>query len=136
MLDFGELTACIVWFVGCNMRCIYCYNTQIVTSEGKVSTGEFYKFLKSRIGKLDGVVFSGGECTNCKSFMELAKSVKELNFLLKVDTNGSNPQVIKEAIRLNLIDKISLDFKADEENFKFITNSDFYEKFLYNIYRK
>ena len=120
MLDFNEITACIVWFVGCNMSCIYCYNTQIATSEGKISNEEFNKFLKSRIGKLDGVVFSGGECTLCEDFLDLAKDVKRLGFLLKVDTNGSNPSVIKKAIELNLIDFIALDFKT--KYFKFDPN--------------
>ena len=133
MLDFDGITACIVWFVGCNMSCIYCYNTQIATSEGKISNEEFNKFLKSRIGKLDGVVFSGGECTLCEDFLDLAKDVKRLGFLLKVDTNGSNPSVIKKAIELNLIDFIALDFKADEKNFGLITNSNLYENFLQSL---
>ncbi|QKF70428.1 anaerobic ribonucleoside triphosphate reductase activating protein [Campylobacter geochelonis] len=112
------------------MRCLYCYNTNIVNSEGNISKDEFKEFLKSRVGKLDGVVFSGGECTLSKEFLELAKMVKELGFLLKVDTNGSNLNVLKDAIGLNLVDFIALDFKALKENYLFITNSNLYDKFI------
>ena len=133
MLDFGELTACIVWFVGCNMRCIYCYNTQLVVSEGNVGYEELSEFLKSRVDKLDGVVFSGGECTQNVDFFYLAREVKRLGFKLKIDTNGSNPNILKKAIEENLIDFIALDFKGDEKHFEFITNSNLYSNFLQSL---
>ena len=133
MFDFPNVKACVVLFAGCNMRCIYCYNTQIAAGEGKVGYDEFVDFLNSRKGEIDGVVFSGGECTLSEDFLDLAKNVKKLGFLLKIDTNGSNPNAIKKAVELNLIDFISLDFKADEENFKIITNSNLYENFLQTL---
>ncbi|MGB2553890.1 radical SAM protein, partial [Campylobacter sp. MOP51] len=81
---------CVAWSTGCNMRCTYCYNTAVVLGEGFVSEDEFLRFLDRRIGKLSGVVFSGGECTISGSFLPLAREVKKRGFLLKVDTNGSN----------------------------------------------
>ena len=130
MLDYPDKLACIVWFSGCNMRCIYCYNTEIVKSSGTIENSEFLHFLDERINKLEAVVFSGGECTLNKDFLYLAKEVKKRNFNLKIDTNGSNLEILKKAIKLNLIDYIALDFKALKENYFLVTNSNLYEKFI------
>lgn len=129
MTDYPDKLSAIVWFAGCNMRCIYCYNTHVVTSTNKITQKECEEFLKSRAGKLQAVVFSGGECTLSDSFMPLLKVAKKLGFLTKVDTNGSNLELLKEAIEERLIDYIALDFKSDKKNFKLITNSNLYEKF-------
>ena len=127
-LDYPDKLACIVWFSGCNMRCLYCYNPQIVKSDEGISQSELFEFLTSRVGLLEGVVFSGGECTLNKDFLNLTKRVKELGFKLKIDTNGSNSNILKESI--NFIDYIALDFKAPKEKFKFITNSNLYDEFI------
>ncbi|NLK66103.1 MAG: anaerobic ribonucleoside-triphosphate reductase activating protein [Campylobacteraceae bacterium] len=127
-LDYPDKLACIVWFSGCNMRCLYCYNAQIVEQKGTITKDDLFKFLNSRVGLLEGVVFSGGECTLNKEFTSLAKDVSELGFSLKVDTNGSNPSVLKEAI--DYIDYIALDFKAPKEKFSSITHSNLYDKFI------
>ena len=129
-LDYPDKTAAIAWFVGCNMRCIYCYNKEIVTSPGKISKDEFLKFLDKRVGKLNGIVFSGGECSINRHFLDLAKEVKNRNFDLKIDTNGSNLAVLKTAIEQSLIDYIALDFKALRENFMKITASNLYDEFI------
>lgn len=129
-LDFPDKTACIAWFTGCNMRCAYCYNTAVVLGKGFVSEDEFLQFLDKRIGKLSGVVFSGGECTISGSFLPLAREVKRRGFLLKVDTNGSNLKSLKAALSENLIDYIALDFKAPSEKFWDITKSNLYENFI------
>lgn len=133
MLDFADHIAAIAWFCGCNMRCNYCYNPQIVTSRGKISNEEFLRFLDARAGKLQGIVFSGGECTCASDFIPLAHEVKRRGFLLKVDTNGSNPQKIEEALSLGLIDYIALDFKAPRQDFELITKSSLYDKFLQTL---
>lgn len=127
--DYQDELACIVWFGGCNMRCIYCYNIDAVLNQGKITNDEFLNFLKSRVGKLSGVVFSGGECTLCRDFLTLCRNVKNLGYKLKVDTNGTNLDVIKQALDENLIDYIALDFKAYIDKFKEITKSNLYYKF-------
>lgn len=132
-IDYPGQLACIVWFAGCNMRCIYCYNKEIVTGNGRISEVELLKFLQKRKNKLSGVVFSGGECTQYDSFLSLAKKVKELGYLIKVDTNGSNTNKIIAGIEGGLIDFISLDFKAKKENFQLITNSNLYENFIQTL---
>lgn len=111
------------------MRCVYCYNIDAVLNEGKITNLDFIKFINSRVGKLSGVVFSGGECTLAKDFLDLAKDVKKLGYKLKVDTNGTNLDVIQQAISENLIDYIALDFKARSDKFNQITKSNLYAKF-------
>ncbi|MBR8461389.1 anaerobic ribonucleoside-triphosphate reductase activating protein [Campylobacter sp. faydin G-105] len=129
-LDYPDEIAAIAWFAGCNMRCAYCYNVDVVMSSGSISGDEFCKFLNKRVGKLSGIVFSGGECTLNTAFLPLAREVKQRGFLLKVDTNGSNLHMLKTAIDDGLIDYIALDFKALKHKFKSITGSNLYDKFI------
>lgn len=128
-LDYPNHLACIFWFAKCNMRCPYCYNADIVHGEGKYSNSELLDFLQTRVNRLDGVVLSGGECTLCSNIIELCEEIKELGFKIKVDTNGLNPDVIKELIELSLIDYVALDYKAPPKKFKEITKNSSIEKF-------
>lgn len=129
LLDYPDHTACILWFAGCNMRCGYCYNPEIVTGKGKVSFEEVLAFLKIRKNLLDGVVFSGGECTMHQDLPWYASEVKNLGMKVKIDTNGSRPHVLENLISENLVDYIALDFKALPQDFKKMTKSDFFDQF-------
>lgn len=82
LLDFPDKTACILWFAGCNMRCAYCYNPDIVLGKGKKTIKEALNFIKTRKGLLDGVVLSGGECTLYKELPEIAREIKKMGFLV------------------------------------------------------
>jgi pyruvate formate lyase activating enzyme len=135
LLDFPDKTACILWFAGCNMRCQYCYNPEIVFSNGKISYETALIFLKKRIGLLDGVVFSGGECTISKGFVAFVEKVKSLGFQIKIDTNGSRPDIIKELIDGDLVDYIALDFKAPAEKYFEITRSKLFHRFELTLER-
>lgn len=128
-LDYPNHLACIVWFCGCNIRCQYCYNDDIVYSkEGTKTLDEVLDFLKKRVGLLDGVVLSGGEpTTHC--LKEFCISLKELGFLVKLDTNGLNYEEIKELLDLSLVDYIALDYKAPSYKFEMITKSKSFNKF-------
>ena len=130
LLDYPDKSACILWFAGCNMKCDYCYNPEIVFGKGMFSFSEIYSFLKSRKNLLDAVVFSGGECLIHKDIIQFIKLVKNLGFLIKVDTNGSQPKVLEKLIKEQLIDYVALDFKGTKEKFFAITKSDFYSQFL------
>lgn len=130
LLDYPDQTACILWFAGCNMKCSYCYNPEIIFGKGNYSIPELLSFLEKRRGLLDAVVFSGGECLLYKESIELMFLIKAMGFLIKVDTNGSKPERLQEAIDLGLIDYVALDFKATRAKFKSITESRFYEQFL------
>lgn len=123
LLDYPHKSACILWFAGCNMRCLYCYNPDIVFGKGTISFEKALYFLKSRINLLDAVVFSGGECLLHKNSITFISEVKKMGFLIKIDTNGSKPEILKELIQKSLIDYVALDFKALPENFEKITQS-------------
>ncbi|ANE35141.1 anaerobic ribonucleoside triphosphate reductase activating protein [Campylobacter iguaniorum] len=128
LIDYpGELAA-ILWFAGCNMRCLYCYNPHIVLSEAKLKFDDVSEFLHSRNGLLSGVVLSGGECTKSKDFDKVLQLAKELGYKTKVDTNGSNLDAIKANV--DFIDFVALDFKAVKDKFSQITGSNLYENWL------
>ncbi|SNR97660.1 pyruvate formate lyase activating enzyme [Belliella buryatensis] len=129
LLDYPDHTACILWFAGCNMRCSYCYNPEIVTGKGKIGFDAVISFLEKRKNLLDGVVFSGGECTMHKDLPYYASEVKRLGMKVKIDTNGSRPHVLEELLQEGLVDYVALDFKSLQEDFESITQSDFFEQF-------
>ncbi|MDP2158960.1 MAG: anaerobic ribonucleoside-triphosphate reductase activating protein [Flavobacterium sp.] len=130
LLDYPDKTACILWFAGCNMKCSYCYNPEIVFGKGVLTIPETLDFLAKRKHLLDAVVFSGGECLLHKESLELLQAVKAMGFLVKVDTNGSMPHRLKEALTHQCVDYIALDFKATKLKTAPITNANFYEHFF------
>ena len=130
LLDYPDKSACILWFAGCNMKCDYCYNPEIVFGKGLFYFSEIFSFLKTRRNLLDAVVFSGGECLIHKDIISFIKLVKSLGFLIKVDTNGSQPKVLEKLLEENLIDYVALDFKGPKEKSFAITKADFYTQFL------
>ncbi|WP_313511990.1 anaerobic ribonucleoside-triphosphate reductase activating protein [Sphingobacterium sp.] len=129
LLDYPNKAACILWFVGCNMRCQYCYNPDIVFGKGKIGIDQAQAFLKSRKGLLQAVVFSGGECTMHPDMMPLVKIAKSLGYLIKVDTNGARPKLIKNLIDNDLLDYVALDFKGLGQRFHEITVTGSFEAF-------
>ena len=129
LLDYPDKSACILWFAGCNMRCLYCYNPEIVLGKGTISYQKAITFLQSRQNLLDAVVFSGGECLLHKDIIALIYEVNKMGFLVKVDTNGSKPEVIQKLIEKGLIDYVALDFKAMPSTFENITQSNLFLPF-------
>jgi pyruvate formate lyase activating enzyme len=129
LLDYPHKSACILWFAGCNMRCLYCYNPEIVLGKGSLSFEKIISFLHSRKNLLDAVVFSGGECLLHKKVVSLIEETKKMGFLIKIDTNGSLPETMQQLLNQKLIDYIALDFKGPKSKFQAITKSDLYEPF-------
>jgi pyruvate formate lyase activating enzyme len=129
LLDYTHKSACILWFAGCNMRCLYCYNPEIVLGKGTISFEKALTFLHSRKNLLDAVVFSGGECLLHKNSIHLITEVKKMGFLVKIDTNGSRPEVLQELLKNQLIDYVALDFKAMPVHFEKITQSNLFLPF-------
>ena len=128
-VDYPNHLACIVWFSGCNMRCDFCYNKDIVfAKDGEYSYSDVLEFLKTRVNLLDAVVLSGGEATS-HELVEFSKEIKELGFLIKLDTNGTNYNSLKELLKLNLLDFVALDYKAPKNKFTQITHSKKYDEF-------
>jgi len=114
--DFPGRVASILWFTGCNFRCPYCHNAEMALGRGvRLPMDQVEAFLRSRRGLVEGIVFSGGECTLNPRMVELAHLVKELGFQLKVDTNGSRPTVVGQLLEQGLVDYWASDFKAPLE---------------------
>ncbi|MBD1422117.1 anaerobic ribonucleoside-triphosphate reductase activating protein [Sphingobacterium chuzhouense] len=129
LLDYPHYPACILWFAGCNMRCLYCYNPDIVLGKGKLSVEDTRDFLHSRKSLLQGVVFSGGECTLHPTLFSLARIAKEMGYRVKIDTNGTKPSVLKQLWAEGLLDYVALDFKGIRKKYHDITLTDTFTTF-------
>jgi pyruvate formate lyase activating enzyme len=113
LLDYPEKTACIIFTRSCNMKCPFCHNSSLVLSD-KLDTkdeNDIFDFLKTRIGLLDGVCITGGEPTLQSDLKQFIYKIKELDFLVKLDTNGTNPDILIDLIESNLIDYVAMDVK-------------------------
>ena len=117
LIDFPGRIAATVFVKGCNFRCPWCYSSELVLPEKaakhpEISEKKFFQFLKSRQNLLDGVVVCGGEPTVSEGLADFIKKIKQLGFLVKLDTNGSNPEVLKKIIGQKLVDYLAMDIKA------------------------
>ena len=113
LLDYPEKVACVLYTPTCNFMCPYCHNWETLIEEKLpgLKFDDILSFLKKRIGILDGVVISGGEPTLMDDLPEKISKIKELGFLVKLDTNGSNPEMLKELVDKKLVDYVSMDIK-------------------------
>ncbi|HSQ98069.1 MAG TPA: anaerobic ribonucleoside-triphosphate reductase activating protein [Rickettsiales bacterium] len=128
--DFPDKTACIIWLAGCNFRCPYCHNPDFIMKKCKcLDEKEVFDFLESRVELLDGVVLSGGECTLSNELYDFIKKIKSMGFLVKIDTNGTNFELVKRLIEDKLIDFIALDYKAPKNKFLSIAKIDKFDIF-------
>jgi len=112
LLDYPDELACIVWISGCNLRCVYCHNPDIVLNCGRKDDTEVLSFLESRRGRLTAVVFSGGEATFYPGLPDLVRKAKAMGFKTKLDTNGSNPQMLRGLVMSGDLDRVALDYKC------------------------
>ncbi|OGV39335.1 MAG: anaerobic ribonucleoside-triphosphate reductase activating protein [Lentisphaerae bacterium GWF2_45_14] len=125
LVDFPGKMACVVFVGECNFRCGYCHNPCLVfdpESQPLISEDEIVSFLERRKGKLDGVVVSGGEPSLRNGLEEFMAKVKRHGFLVKLDTNGSNPERVIAAHRDGLIDALGIDYKAPSLKYNQIAN--------------
>ncbi len=125
LVDYPKKIAAIVFLPNCNFRCPYCYNSSLVLtpeSGSDIKEIEILDFLKSRQGKLDALVITGGEPSLHPSLPKFLKKVKNLGFLVKIDTNGTNPSFIEFLLKNKLVDYIAMDIKAPLEKYEKITN--------------
>ena len=123
LIDYPEKIACIVFTQGCNFRCGYCHNPELFEKrEPLLSTKAFFEFLKTRQNKLDGVVITGGEPTLQKDLKDFIYEIKNLGFLVKLDSNGTNPNIIENLLKENLLDYIAMDIKAPLNKYEKIIN--------------
>ena len=112
LLDYEDKIACVLFYKACNFRCPFCHNgLTVLEAEEEFLFDSVLDYLKSRKGLLDAVVFTGGEPTLEPKLKEHIKAVKELGFLVKLDTNGTNPEIVEDLIKDNLLDYIAMDIK-------------------------
>lgn len=128
-LDYPHHLASIFWFAKCNMACPYCYNPQIVRDNGNITLDEALEFLQNRQGRLDSVVLSGGECTLYPHLEAFCEAIKALDYKIKIDTNGSNPELLRSLIENSLVDYIALDYKAPHYKYTELTHYRHFERF-------
>lgn len=125
LIDYPEKISCVIFTSGCNFTCPYCHNPELAKNNPSVilKETEIYDFLKSRKNFLDGVVISGGEPTIHSGIYAVCKNIKAIGYPVKLDTNGSNPEVIKNLIEKELIDYIAMDIKTDPNRYSYFTKS-------------
>jgi len=122
--DYPDCVSAIVFTQGCNFRCPFCHNPSLVLPElflPPIPEETIFTFLNERKNKLDGIVITGGEPTIQSDLIEFVKKIKELGYKVKLDTNGSNPEVIEALIKHNLIDYFALDIKAPWQKYAQLT---------------
>jgi len=126
LIDYPGQIACTVFTAGCNFRCPFCHNPELVLPEKikidkkkeKLGEKNFFDFLEERQGKLDGVCITGGEPTIQPDIIEFIKKIKKMDFLVKLDTNGTNPLILEKVYQEKLVDFVAMDIKNSLENYQ------------------
>jgi len=120
LIDYPGKISAILFTRGCNFRCPYCHNPELVDPQRYAEPWqeeEYWAFLQSRTQKLDAVVVTGGEPTLQEDLEPFLEKIRKMGFLIKLDTNGSNPDVLKDLLSANLVDYIAMDIKAPLEKY-------------------
>jgi pyruvate formate lyase activating enzyme len=129
LIDFPGHLAAIVFTQGCNFRCQFCYNPLLVMPIGDIKLryqkdhslvpeSDLFAFLESRRGKLDGVVVTGGEPTLHQDLPEFLASIRALGYHIKLDTNGTNPEMLEKVLQQVLVDYLAMDIKAPLDKYE------------------
>lgn len=130
LVDFDGKVAATVFTGTCNFRCGFCHNSPLVLdvkSLSPIKEEEIFSYLKKRQGILEGVCITGGEPTLQKDLPEFCEKIKNLGYAVKVDTNGTNPKIVKLLAENNLADYFAMDVKNDRENYAKIIGFDSYD---------
>lgn len=122
LVDYPGHISTVVFTQGCNMNCYYCHNKDLINLnlQQNINLQNLYNFLKIRKNFIEAVVISGGEPTLQEDIYDVLSSIKELGFKTKLDTNGTNPKVLKKLIDMNLLDYVAMDIKAPFEKYSHI----------------
>jgi pyruvate formate lyase activating enzyme len=122
LIDYPGKVAAIIFTSGCNMKCHYCYNPEMRNFSPKITEKDFFDFLDKRKEKLDAITITGGEPTAQADLCEFIKKIKDRGFLVKVDTNGTNPSVLKRLFDAKIADYVAMDIKAPLEKYREVAN--------------
>jgi len=126
LIDYPGLICATIFLQGCNFKCSYCHNPELVDTrlfQPCIKENEFLDFLNTRRGKLDAVTITGGEPTIQDDLAPFIKKIKKMKFAVKLDTNGSQPQVVKTLLDEKLLDFIAMDIKAPLEKYKSVVKA-------------
>ncbi|MFZ2398792.1 MAG: anaerobic ribonucleoside-triphosphate reductase activating protein [Smithella sp.] len=126
LIDYPGLICGIVFLQGCNFKCPYCHNPELVDPKlfkPGIRENEVLEFLNTRKGKLDAISITGGEPTIQEDLTSFIKQIKKMGFAVKLDTNGSQPKVIKNLLAEKRLDFIAMDIKAPLEKYRNIVNT-------------
>ena len=117
-VDYPGEMACSIFLVGCNFNCGYCHNPSLISGDGTyVAKEEVMEYLNQRKDMLDAVCISGGEPTCNPELKDFIKEIKTLGYKIKLDTNGTHPEVVKELLDEKLLDYIAMDIKASPKKY-------------------
>ena len=119
LVDYPEKMCCTLFTSGCNFRCPFCHNAGLVVrpAEEFLTNDEVFDYLKKRKGMLQAVTISGGEPTLQKGLKEFVQQVKELGYLVKLDTNGTNPALLVDLVQSGLVDYVAMDIKNSKQKY-------------------
>lgn len=115
MIDYNDKLSAVIFTQGCNFKCPYCHNPELVPTLSKapsISSADLFAFLESRVGKLDAVVISGGEPLLQTNLIPFLQDIKQMGFLVKLDTNGFLSETLERVISSGLIDYVAMDIKT------------------------
>lgn len=121
LLDYPGHVAATIFVGGCNMRCPFCHNSELVLNENKldlISEKELFAFLEKRQGILEGICITGGEPTLYTDLEVMIRRIREYGYLVKLDTNGYNPEVLKQLIDKKLLNYVAMDIKGAPANYQ------------------
>lgn len=121
LIDFPDKVSAVVFLQGCNFRCPFCHNPELVLGKcfnKPLDEGEFFAFLEKRKRQLDGIVISGGEPTVHADLPDFIRRIRALGYAIKLDTNGSDPVMLGSMLREGLLDFIAMDLKGEPEHYE------------------
>jgi pyruvate formate lyase activating enzyme len=122
LLDYPGFISAIIWTVGCNFCCPFCYNKDVVLGNTVlISEEEVVSFLEKRKGMLEALVITGGEPLLQEDIVDFANKIKNMGYLLKIDTNGCYPEKLQELINKKLVDYVAMDVKAPKKKYEQLT---------------
>ncbi|MCK5312072.1 MAG: anaerobic ribonucleoside-triphosphate reductase activating protein [Desulfobacteraceae bacterium] len=130
LIDYPKNIACTVFTIGCNFKCPFCHNPELVLSslfpkrEDQVQEKDFFSFLETRKGLLDGVVITGGEPCIQPDLVKFCYTIKEMGFKVKLDTNGTMPHALELLFKDKLIDYVAMDIKSNLSTYPAATGVD------------
>lgn len=124
LVDYEGKLACTLFTKGCNFKCVFCHNSSLVINNKieYIEDDYIFDYLLKRKKQLDAVVITGGEPTLMVGLEEKLRKIKQLGYLIKLDTNGTNPDIIKKFKEENLIDYIAMDIKTCISKYSIITD--------------